>query len=200
MGSEKVLVRIERSLRDLAKQQTEVCDRLSALEARVGRLGPDSETPPSRGGLAREELIAFLDQFRAGEALGEASTAAWAEVSDTECLRGGLRVVARREGMHAELLGQRIGELGGEPSFEIPEAGREQVIAQVRDPDKGDAEKVLEFVQRFPDCEAALKPIYDIADRLDDDPETQSLLRSIAQDERATLEFLQDACALLNPS
>jgi hypothetical protein len=37
-----------------------------------------------------------------------------------------------------------------------------------------------------------------MADRLDDDPETQSLLRTIAQDERSTLEFFQQACQLLN--
>ena len=33
---------------------------------------------------------------------------------------------------------------------------------------------------------------------IDDDPETQSLLRTIAQDERSTLEFFQQACKLLS--
>ena len=47
---------------------------------------------------------------------------------------------------------------------------------------------------------AALKPIFDLADRLDDDQETQSLLRTIAADERSTLEFFHEACALLNPA
>ncbi len=50
------------------------------------------------------------------------------------------------------------------------------------------------------DPEAALKPIDDLADRLDHDQETQSLLRTIARDERSTLEFLTETCALLNPS
>ena len=68
------------------------------------------------------------------------------------------------------------------------------------DPDKSDAQKVLEFVKQFPDVDQALKPIYDLANRLDHDQETQSLLRTIAQDERSTLEFLGEACALLNPS
>jgi hypothetical protein len=37
-----------------------------------------------------------------------------------------------------------------------------------------------------------------MAGRLDEDPETQALLRTIAQDERATLEFFQHACKLLD--
>ena len=35
-------------------------------------------------------------------------------------------------------------------------------------------------------------------DRLDDDQETQFLLRTIAQDERSTLEFFADACKVLS--
>ena len=73
-------------------------------------------------------------------------------------------------------------------------------MEQAGNAERSDAEKVLEFVKRFPDADAAVRPILDLADRLDADPETQSLLRTIAQDERATLEFLGEACALLNPA
>ena len=52
----------------------------------------------------------------------------------------------------------------------------------------------------LPEQPDEFKPIYDLANRLDHDQETQSLLRTIAQDERSTLEFLAEACALLNPS
>ncbi len=65
------------------------------------------------------------------------------------------------------------------------------------DAERSDAEKVKEFVDRFPDIDKALRPIHEIADRLDDDQETQFLLRTITQDERSTLEFFQDACKLL---
>ena len=149
---------------------------------------------------ARDEVIGFLDQFRAGEALGETSFGAWIAVSDTACLRGGLRTVQQREGMHARLLEQRIKELGGTCSAEVPEAIYNAAMEQSGSREKSDAQKLQEFVARFPDCDAALKPIFDLADRLDDDPETQSLLRTIAQDERSTLEFLSEACQLLNPS
>ena len=66
------------------------------------------------------------------------------------------------------------------------------------DRDKGDAKKVLEFTQQFPDIDQALAKIYEFADEADE--ETQSLLRTIAQDERSTLDFFADACAQLNPS
>ena len=189
--SDATLKRIEKALSKLADQQDAICAQLARLETQGG--APSS-------GATTEETIAFLDQFRAGEALGEASLGAWIEVSDTPCVTGGLRTIQMREGMHARLLEQRIKALGGTPSFELPDAVQNQAMAGSANREKCDAEKVLEFVQRFPDCDAALKPIYDIADRLDDDPETQSLLRTIAQDERSTLEWLSEACALLNPS
>lgn len=189
--SDAALKRIEKAISSLAEQQEAICAQLAKLEARVGG---------TSNGASREETVRFLDQFRAGEALGEASLGAWIEVSDTACLKGGLRTIQMREGMHAVLLEQRIKDLGGSPEFEIPDAVHDQTMKAVASTKKSDAEKVLDFVKQFPDCDAALKPIYDMADRLDGDQETQSLLRTIAQDERSTLEWLNEACALLNPS
>ena len=60
--------------------------------------------------------------------------------------------------------------------------------------------KVKEFIAQFPDVDVALAKLTEMTDRLDGDQETQSLLRTIAQDERSTLQFLHEACALLNPS
>jgi hypothetical protein len=154
--------------------------------------------PGGSQGPTRDEVIAFLDQFRAGEALGEASLGAWVAVCATPCLRGGLRTVTTREGSHARLLAERIKELGGSPSYEIPEAVHDAAMQGAGGTDKSDAEKVKEFVERFPDIDATLAPIHQLADRLDADQETQFLLRTIAQDERSTLEFFRDACALLN--
>jgi len=184
--SDRRLARIEKSLEKLADQQADLCAQVARLAGKLDH-SPQSE----------ESLIEFLDQFRAGEALGEASLGAWIAVSDTECLRGGLRTVQMREGMHARLLEQRLKELGGSPSFEIPEAIYNSVMQSAADPDKSDAQKVLEFTQQFPDIDQALAKIYQHADRADD--ETQSLLRTIAQDERSTLEFLAEACGQLNP-
>ena len=84
------------------------------------------------------------------------------------------------------------------PANELPEHVCSTALQRVSDRGRSDAAKVLEFVQRTGDAEKALEPIYCMADRLDDDPETQALLRTIAQDERSTLEFFQQACKLLN--
>ncbi len=186
--SEAALKRIEKAISKLAEQQDGICAAIAALEKR---------SDAANGGGSREEVISFLDQFRAGEALGEASLGAWIEVSDTVCLRGGLRTVQMREGMHARLLEQRIKELGGSPEAEVPEAVYNAAMERSATTDKSDAEKLQAFVAQFPDIDKALAPIYKIADGLDDDPETQSLLRTIAQDERSTLEFLCEACQQL---
>jgi DNA-binding ferritin-like protein len=182
--------KLEKTLKKLAKSQDEIAARLGRIEAKLeanGTSAPDCE-----------EVIRFLDGFRAGEALGEASLGAWIEVCTTPCLKGGLRTVQCREGMHARLLEARMKELGGSPEHEIPEAIYNAAMVGSASTEKSDAEKVLEFVSRFPDIDEALRPIHEMADRLDDDQETQSLLRTIAQDERSTLEFLAEACALLN--
>jgi len=187
--SEATLKRIEKAIAKLAEQQDEICAAVAALQKRVDA---------TNGGASREEVLGFLDQFRAGEALGEASLGAWIEVSDTACLKGGLRTVQMREGMHARLLEQRIKELGGSPEAEVPEAVYNAAMERSASTDKSDAQKLQDFVAQFPDINKALAPIVKLADRLDHDPETQSLLRTIVQDERSTLEFLSDACAQLN--
>ena len=183
--------RIEKAIEKLGDRQEEICDRIASLERCVAAQGQS-------GGASRDEVILFLDQFRAGEALGEASLGAWIAVCQTDCLRGGLRTVQTREGSHARLLEERIKELGGSPKHERPEAVYQQVMEGAGSAERADAVKVKEFVERFPDIDEALRPIHELADRLDDDQETQFLLRSIAQDERSTLEFLQDACKLLS--
>jgi len=53
-------------------------------------------------------------------------------------------------------------------------------------------------VERFGDVDATLAPIYAMIDKLDGDPETQWLLKTIAQDERSTIDFFSDARALMS--
>ena len=90
--SDAAIKRIEKAIRRLGEQQDQVLERLSRLEA----------SPSGSAGASTDETLLFLDQFRAGEALGEASLGAWIAVSTTDCLRGGLRTVQQREGMHAK--------------------------------------------------------------------------------------------------
>lgn len=190
--SDAALERIERGIANLADQQESICARLEALE---GRVANSSATPSA----SRKEVIQLLDGFRAGEALGAASIGAWIDVCTTDCVRGALRTIQQREAMHAHLLEERLRALGAEPTIEIPPAEVEKAMKGLGGIEQTDAQKLLDFVQRFPDADQLLQPIFDMADRLDDDQETQWLLRSIAQDERSTVELVHEACAMLNP-
>ena len=186
----------QESLDRIEKTLEAVCTEIQTLRSQVDTLvaaGTAEAAAPSR-----EEIIRFLDGFRAGEALGEASLGAWIEVSDVACVKGGLRTIQQREGFHSRLLEARVKELGGTCTAEMPQDVFEGAMKQLADTEKGDAQKVLEFVERFSDVDESLKGIHDFADRLDSDPETQSLLRTIAQDERSTLVWLQEACQQLN--
>ena len=110
--SEFALRRIEEALGKLSDQQAQIWERISGMEGRLAKLGSGAK-------LDGQRLLDFLDKFRAGEALGEATLGAWIAVSDTACLRGGLRTAQRREGMHAQLLEERLCELGGEPLHHV---------------------------------------------------------------------------------
>ena len=183
------------SLDRIEKTLEAVCGELQTLRGQVDSLVAAGGASTAA---SEDEVIRFLDGFRAGEALGEASLGAWIEVSDLACVKGGLRTVQQREGFHARLLEARVKELGGTCTAEIPQEVYDEAMKGSADPNKTDAQKVLDFAQRFPDPEAALKPIHDLADRLDADPETQTLLRTIAQDECSTLTWFQETCAQLN--
>ena len=197
METEKFLLRLEETLAQVVRQQEAICAELVGMRERVDVLAA-AKSAAGSGAPTRGELLRFLDRFRAGEALGAATTKAWIEVSDVACVKGGLHVVAEREGMHARLLEGCLRAHGGTPRYELPEAVRTEAMKRVSDRARGDAAKVLEFVQTVGDAEKALAPIYEMAGRLDADPETQALLRTIAQDERSTLEFFQQACKQLN--
>ncbi len=189
--SDVSLKRIEKSLALLGETQTEICERIARLETRIASL-------PGGGCATREEVIGFLDQFRAGEALGEASIGAWAAVCQDPCLRGGLRTIAQREGFHSRLLEERLKELGGSPSHQIPEDVYEKSMRDLGTAERTDAEKLQGFLAQFPDPDALLKPIEALADRMLDDAETQSLVRTILQDERSTRTWLCQACEQLS--
>lgn len=147
---------------------------------------------------SRDEVLGTLDFFRAGEELGAESIGAWLEVCSTDCVRGALRTIREREAMHARLLEARLRSLGATPAAEIPAAERKRFLDNYAADNRSDVQKLLDFTSQFPDPEALLRPLHDLADRLDHDPETQWLLRSILQDEKSTLDLVHQACRLLN--
>lgn len=186
--SDATLKRIEKTLGTICEQQAQICERLDHLEERVAN--PSAAT--------RKEAMDFLDKFGAGEAFGEELFGAWIAVSDTDCLRGGLRTIQMREGMHSHLLHARLKELGGTPSFEYDDSVREAAMKTFGTVDMTDAQKLSTIMSQFASADDVLVELTDLSARLTNDLETQSLLQTIEQDERSTLAFLQGACELLN--
>lgn len=189
MSIDKQLKKIEKALTKILETQEELGARIDALEFQNAT---HEDVAPAA------DVIRFLDRFRAGEALGEALFGAWIEACQDDELRGGLRTIQQREGMHARLLEERIKSLGGSLSAEVPARIFDATMADAGSREKGDARKLRDFMARIPDIDAAVAPIGKMVARLGDDYETRGLLETICQDERSTLEYLGRICAERN--
>jgi hypothetical protein len=133
--------------------------------------------------MSPDEIITFLDGYRADEITGAALFRGWAASSKSEALRGALRVMELREHSHAQLLEQRVRELGGTPKQQRDVS---EFFAFLTSPTISDAAKAQDFVSKAPP-ERVVSHFSGYADRMGADPESQSLLRAIIEDERATL-------------
>ncbi|MEE8310695.1 MAG: hypothetical protein V3R77_00465 [Candidatus Binatia bacterium] len=137
-------------------------------------------------------VVDRLDSYRAAEQSGADTLETWADLSDDAALVGGLRTAAAREAKHAALLEQRLAELGGIARAEIPDS-----IAcyndALTDPDATDLQRLELLVERFPDVDAAVVPLMEFVDSIEDDELTRELLKSICVDELATLRWAHEA-------
>lgn len=160
-------------------------------EVRAERVvASDGKANAKRGD--ERSLVSVLDGYRAAEESGAATLRRWAETSRDAALAGGLRTLAAREAVHAELLAQRVRELGAEPSAEVPHWLADYNTALL-DPEASDSDRLEAVVSQFPDIEAALAPLEQTIARLEQDPLTREMLRTIGQDERSSLEWLHAA-------
>ncbi len=176
------------SLSRIEETLVTLCAEVSIVRAKVEALeGP-------KGQMTTQEVIDFLDGYRAAEAMAASAFGAWIAVSDTPCLRGGLRVVEMREASHAKLFEERIKELGGSPKAEMDEAGETFLMAF--GDDRSDAEKVDAFMNTAGDPKILVQ-LEAQAARMNNDEETQFLLRSVIEDERASLALVKQAHELL---
>ncbi|TMB20018.1 MAG: hypothetical protein E6J59_09875 [Deltaproteobacteria bacterium] len=139
----------------------------------------------------REWVIRFLDDLRAAEAASAEVLAAWIAVCALDGLRGGLRVIAEREAAHAELLAERLGEMGVRPSAQLAEPVRAAAVERFGSAQVSDEQKLALFLARYPDDAAATRPIADVLERLDQDLETREILRLVAEGETATVAWLR---------
>ena len=136
-------------------------------------------------------VIRFLDDLRAAEAASAEVLAAWIDVCALDGLRGGLRVIAEREATHAELLAERLGEMGVAPSALLAEPVRSAALERFGSGRVSDEQKLASLLARYPDDASATRPITQILDRLPHDPETREILRLVAEGEAATIAWLR---------
>lgn len=146
----------------------------------------------------REMIMHLLDEFRCGENFAAEYLNRWIEVSDQECVKGGLRAVQQREAYHAQLLEARLRELGGIPQCTVPQERREKEIPFYASTEKKDIEKLESIAARLKDPAAALKPITDVIAQIREDQQSKELLRSLVDDEMSSIKWLLEACQTLS--
>jgi len=139
----------------------------------------------------RGDAARFLDALRAAEAASAEVLEAWISVCALDGLRGGLRAICAREAGHAELIEERLRELGEPCSAVLQEPVLAAALARFGSSAVTDEEKLTLFLSRYPDDAAATRPFTAMIERLHDDVATRELLHLIADGELATLGWLR---------
>ncbi len=146
----------------------------------------------------KELVLAILDEFRCGEDFAAEYLNRWVEVSDQECVKGGLRVVQQREAYHAQILEERLRELGGSPQCTVPAERREKDMSFFASTDNNDIEKLQSIAAQLKDPVEILKPLTDAIDQIQDDQHSKELLGSLVDDEMSSVKWLMGACETLS--
>ena len=144
----------------------------------------------------REAILEFLDEYGAAEAAAEVCLNKWVDLAKTDCVRGGIQMIAEREGYHGRVFAKRLRELGGQRKDD----GREtlRALEYASDPNLSDAEKLLKATSFGPDPKALLQPIFDFGDAIQDDQLTKQLVQLYAKDELGSATWVYETCAMLN--
>jgi hypothetical protein len=144
----------------------------------------------------REAILEFLDKYGAAEAAAEVCLNRWLELAKNACVRGGIQMIAEREGYHGRVFARRLRELGGQRKDD----GREtlRALEYASDPNLSDAEKLLKATSFGPDPKALLQPIFDFGDAIKEDQLTKQLVQLYAKDELGSATWVYETCAMIN--
>ncbi|MCE2483990.1 MAG: hypothetical protein J4F42_00650 [Desulfurellaceae bacterium] len=146
----------------------------------------------------KELVLGILDEFRCAEDFAAEYLNRWVEVSDQECVKGGLRVVQQREAYHAQILEERLRELGGSPQCSVPAERREKELPFFASTDSNDIEKLQSIAAQLKDPVEILKPLTDAIGQIQDDQHSKELLGSLVDDELSSVKWLMGACETLS--
>ncbi len=148
-------------------------------------------------GSEREAIVKFLEgasvaETNAGEALPK-----WLAICSTDCIRGGIKMVAEREAYHGRVFAQRLRELGGMMPDRNTEEARKNV-AYISDSSISDFEKLKRGATRFPNPEETIRPIFEFAAAIKEDYQTKEMVQLFAEDELSTLKWQNALYATLS--
>jgi hypothetical protein len=146
----------------------------------------------------REMIMHLLDELRCAENFAAEYLNCWVQVSDQECVKGGLRMVQQREAFHAQILEARLRELGGIPQCTVPTERRDKELPFYASTDKKDIEKLQSIASRIKEPAALFKPITDAIAQIKEDQQSKELLRSFLDDEMSSTKWLLEACETLS--
>ncbi len=146
----------------------------------------------------RAAVIGFLEAVSAAETNGGETVRAWLEVCTTDCIRGGLKMVAEREAYHGRAFTQRLAELGGTMPDRMTDEFRKN-LEYLRDTKISDLAKLKRGAERFPNPEETIHPIFEFAQSLKEDLQTKEMVQLFAEDELSTLKWQKAAWAALGP-
>jgi hypothetical protein len=138
----------------------------------------------------RERILHLLDEYRCSEGFVSEYLGRWIELSSNEALKGGLRTIREREAAHSRLLETRLRELGGELRAIIPAERREQSLALFASSERSDVDKLQALAVLFADPADFMKPVTDLMEQIQDDQQSKELLRTIVDDEWASINWL----------
>jgi hypothetical protein len=144
----------------------------------------------------REAVIKFLEAVSPAESAGGVAIRAWLEVCKTDCIRGGLMMVAERESYHGRVFAARLKELGGNATEQMSDESRKN-IEYLRNPSVSDYDKLHRGAKRFPNPEETIRPLFEFAELLKEDLQTKEMVKLFAQDELSTLKWQNALCAVL---
>lgn len=139
----------------------------------------------------RDMVLYLLDDYRCVEDFAARYLGAWQAVTEDPRVRGGLRTVCGRERLHAELLEQRLRELGGTPQCVAPPE-RVLDLAYYHSAAHSDNDKLQKIALRLQDPDKVLQFLTQAIAQLATDHETRALLSTIEQDERASIRWFVD--------
>ena len=137
----------------------------------------------------RERVLHLLDVYRSTEGFVAEYMPRWIEASRHEGLKGGLLMIQKREASHAEVLETRLRALGGVPQAVVAAERREKEIPFFGSAERSDVEKLQVLANLFGDPEEFLKPITELIETIHEDQQSKELLRTIVDDERATIKW-----------